>query len=153
MSQHKVSRKRRLALFEEQFGRCCYCGCRMTVKPKYRLRDDYATADHVEPQSIEVRPNPDRVIVVACLRCNLMKADTPLIVFLAKLARMKDEVETGRPYEGRPAFLLVGRRPGAGSLPVAFRSSCTRFSRSWRITLVERGPSFTVGITPLAARS
>lgn len=72
---------RRAKLFEEQDGRCFYCGVTMLPPPFTQPRSPHdVTLDHLIPLSEGGRrgfPNE----VAACNRCNLLRGTKPWLVF------------------------------------------------------------------------
>lgn len=79
-----MKRKRQLVnLFQEQAGKCAYCGDDMTLalgSPKT------ATKEHVIPKSA-LKIGDRFNMVAACQECNSLKSDMPLATFIGVLAR------------------------------------------------------------------
>lgn len=76
---HIIHRKQQMVdLFNEQGGRCYYCGCEMTLRLG---KKNTATRDHVIPKS---KGGPTELwnLVAACQQDNAAKGDMPLEQFL-----------------------------------------------------------------------
>ena len=85
---HHVRRKTRIVrLFEEQGGKCAYCGAEMTLTLGFNRT---ATKDHVVPRSYG-GPTEAWNLVGACFSCNSKKGSRPLEVFLTTLTGGKPE--------------------------------------------------------------
>ncbi|HWI52490.1 MAG TPA: hypothetical protein VNT01_10165 [Symbiobacteriaceae bacterium] len=78
---------RRRRWFDQQAGLCPYCGRKMTIAESDRHMDNYLTEEHVHPVSKALLPGTNRVAVGACHKCNRLKADRPLLLFVYKLHR------------------------------------------------------------------
>ncbi len=76
-----------IRLFEEQNGKCAYCGTDMTLKLGER---NTVTKDHVVPRS-KGGPTEAWNLVASCATCNCRKSDRPLVVWLAIITDGKPE--------------------------------------------------------------
>lgn len=78
--QKKILRR---VMCREQFGRCCYCGEPVLMDTESRLDPRYGTTDHVVPRAAGGSDRESNK-VLACYRCNSLKGDMALVVFLAR---------------------------------------------------------------------
>lgn len=62
----------RKRLYDGQEGRCHYCKRPMAFNPAKTLQGNFATLDHIVPQSVGGR-NSVQNFVLACRRCNEKK--------------------------------------------------------------------------------
>lgn len=94
MTRHPRRKQSLLRVFEDQSGRCSYCGVNMTLSLG---QPNTATRDHVVPRSAG-GPTEAWNIVAACSCCNSRKGDKPLVEWLCIITG-------GRPY----AHPMAGR--------------------------------------------
>jgi len=79
-----MKRKHQLVkLFNEQAGKCAYCGDDMTLALG-NLKT--ATREHIIPKSV-IKIGDKFNMVAACQECNSLKSDMPLAAFIGLLAR------------------------------------------------------------------
>lgn len=71
-----ISRRRR-EVFERSQGRCHYCDKPLTLDGKWHI-------EHMRPKALDGDDDPVN-LVVACVGCNLAKADTTALEFIARL--------------------------------------------------------------------
>jgi hypothetical protein len=73
-------------ILERDKNTCQYCG---------RYGD---TIDHVIPQSKYKIHTTDEIVVCACKRCNSLKGDMPVHVFIRKLIKLQEEENKERKW-------------------------------------------------------
>lgn len=88
----RMRRRKLEGLSEAQGHRCAYC-CAKTFLgfelPKKSMRDRRATLEHLIPQCEPVQTNKDENLVMACAKCNILRAGDDPLTFYNKIRRFK----------------------------------------------------------------
>jgi len=85
--QTMARRKKLIKLFNQQEGKCCYCGVECTLpipgvkkQPGGRVRRTMATLEHIKPQA-EGGTDSMKNLLMACNLCNSQRGVVDFIIF------------------------------------------------------------------------
>ena len=88
----RMRRRKLERLSEAQGHRCAYCCIKTFLSieiPKKSARDRRASLEHLIPQCEPVQTNKDENLVMACAKCNILRAGDDPIKFNNKIRRFK----------------------------------------------------------------